>query len=298
MNTAATDTARREIVITRLVNAHRELVWKVWTRAEHIQYWWGPDGFTNTIQEMEVKPGGTWRFIMHGPDGTDYPNKIVFTEVIKPERLAYTHSADDENDPHAFRTTVLFEAKDEKTLVTLRALFTTAAEKERVLREQGAEEGGRQTLKHLDEYVQAFSSRPVIIERLFDAPVDKVWKALTDKDEMKNWYFDLAAFTPVTGFSFQFYGQGHKGEQYLHLCEITEVSLHKKIAYTWMYQGYKGVSEVSFELFDEQGKTRLRLTHAGLTSFPAANPDFAESSFREGWTQLIHISLENYLSGK
>lgn len=73
----------------------------MWTDPKHIA-WWGPNGFTNTIHEMNVKPGGVWRFIMHGPDGTDYPNKILFIEVVKPERLVYTHGSDEDNDPNQF----------------------------------------------------------------------------------------------------------------------------------------------------------------------------------------------------
>lgn len=84
-----TSTADREIGTTRIFNAPRELVGKAWADPKHVALWWGPNGFTNTISEMSVKPGGTWRFVMHGPDGTDDPNKIVFLEVVKPERLVY-----------------------------------------------------------------------------------------------------------------------------------------------------------------------------------------------------------------
>src|ERR1700722_8445011 len=104
------DTSGREIVTTRLINAPRELVFEVWTKPEHIAKWWGPDGFTNTIKEMEVKPGGVWRFIMHGPNGMDFPTKIVYSEVVKPERLAYRVGAHDENDPNFFDVVVTFEA--------------------------------------------------------------------------------------------------------------------------------------------------------------------------------------------
>src|ERR1044072_4524095 len=83
------DTANRELKITRLVNAPRELVWKLWTEPEHIKHWWGPKGVTNTISKMDV--GGEWEFVMHGPDGTDYPNKHTYIEVVKPEKLVMTH---------------------------------------------------------------------------------------------------------------------------------------------------------------------------------------------------------------
>ena len=137
--------------------------------------------------------------------------------------------------------------------------------------------------------------QPFTIERTYNAPVEKVWSAITDKEQMKKWYFDLAEFIPVVGFEFQFYGQGHKGEQYLHLCKVTQVIPGKKISYTWSYDKYEGVSEVSFELFAEGDKTRLKLTHEGLETFPANNPDFAKQSFSDGWTMLIGTLLKDFV---
>ena len=137
--------------------------------------------------------------------------------------------------------------------------------------------------------------QPFVIERTYNAPIEKVWNALTDKDQMKKWYFDLAEFKPVVGFEFQFYGQGHKGEQYLHLCKVTQVIPGKKISYTWSYDKYEGVSQVSFELFAEGDKTRLKLTHEGLETFPANNPDFAKQSFSDGWTMLIGTLLKDFV---
>lgn len=137
---------------------------------------------------------------------------------------------------------------------------------------------------------------PFTIERVYDALVEKVWKALTDKDQMKEWYFDLEEFRPEKGFEFSFYGEGHKGEKYLHLCRITEVIPLKKLAYTWQYEGLEGLSVVSFELSEESGNTRLKLTHAGLETFPQNNPDFAPESFAAGWTEITGVYLKNFVS--
>lgn len=139
------------------------------------------------------------------------------------------------------------------------------------------------------------NTQPFIIERTYNAPVDKVWKALTDKDEMKKWYFDLAEFKPEVGFEFRFYGQGHKGEQYLHLCKITEVITGKKLAYTWRYKDHPGDSVVSFELFAEGNKTTVKLTHEGLETFAQNNADFARKSFAEGWTYIVGKSLKEFV---
>jgi len=110
-----------------------------------VAQWWGPRGFTNTIHEMDVRPGGVWRFIMHDPDGVDYQNKIVFIEVVKPERLVYSHG-DDEDGPGQFHVTVTFAEQERKTRLTMRMLFGSAAERDQMVKEFGAIEGGNQTL--------------------------------------------------------------------------------------------------------------------------------------------------------
>lgn len=135
---------------------------------------------------------------------------------------------------------------------------------------------------------------PFVIERTFNAPVQKVWKAITDKEQMKEWYFDLEEFKPEPGFEFQFVG-GKEDKPYLHLCKITEVVVGKKLTYSWRYDGYEGNSFVSFELFAEGDKTRLKLTHTGLETFPANNPDLAAENFATGWTQIIGSSLKDFV---
>ncbi len=136
----------------------------------------------------------------------------------------------------------------------------------------------------------------LIVEELIDAPIDKVWNALTNKNEMKQWYFDLEAFNPKVGFEFTFPGEGHTGTKYIHLCKITEIILHKRLQYSWQYENYKGYSLVTFDLQEEDGKTRLILTHSGLESFPQNNPDFGAESFKGGWTQLLTKFLPEYLA--
>ena len=137
---------------------------------------------------------------------------------------------------------------------------------------------------------------PFTIERIYNVPVEKVWKAITDKHEMKQWYFDLAEFKPEVGFEFQFYGEGKTGEKFLHFCTVTEMIKNKKLRHSWRYDGYEGNSFVTFELSDEGGKTRLKLTHEGLETFPVtANNDFAKNNFEEGWTYIISISLKEFL---
>jgi len=137
-------------------------------------------------------------------------------------------------------------------------------------------------------------TEPLIKEVLLDAPVSKVWKAITDRNDMKQWYFDIAEFKPQVGFEFQFEG-GKEDKSYLHLCKITEVIPGKKLAYSWRYDGYPGSTLVTFELFAEGNKTRLKLTHEGLESFGTDNPDFAKENFVEGWTLLIEKSIKEFV---
>jgi uncharacterized protein YndB with AHSA1/START domain len=136
---------------------------------------------------------------------------------------------------------------------------------------------------------------PFVIERVFDAPVEKVWDAITKNEEMKEWYFQLADFKPVIGFEFQFTGKADENTEYLHLCKVTEVVDKKKLTYSWRYDGMPGISFVSFELFAEIKKTRLKLTHAGIESFSSGGPHFASQNFAEGWTFILDKSLNGYL---
>ncbi|WP_293303972.1 SRPBCC family protein [Pedobacter sp. UBA5917] len=138
-------------------------------------------------------------------------------------------------------------------------------------------------------------NEPVIVERVYNAPIDKVWKALTDNSEIKQWYFQLKEFKPEIGFKFQFTGGADDGPQYLHLCEITELVEGKKLAYTWRYDGLAGNSEVSWALFEQGDKTLLKLTHTGLESFAANGPDFAKTSFNGGWNYFVNDALKKYL---
>ncbi len=135
----------------------------------------------------------------------------------------------------------------------------------------------------------------LIIERIFNAERKLVWQALTEKELIKQWYFDLEEFKAVIGFKFEFMGGDPNGKQWKHLCEITEVIPGSKIAYSWKYEGYTGISYVTFELFDEGDHTRVKLTHSGIDSFPSDVPELAVHNFEAGWNQIISISLKEFL---
>jgi uncharacterized protein YndB with AHSA1/START domain len=158
-NFLATALAEREIVISRVFDAPREMVWDAWTDPKQVVKWWGPRGFTTTIHEMDVRPGGVWHQTMHGPDGANYPGKIVFSEVLKPERIVLTHSGGQEGGRVVnFKSTWTFEAEGDQTRVTIRMVFDSAEAREFVVKEHGAIEGGKQTLQRLGEYMRDHAS--------------------------------------------------------------------------------------------------------------------------------------------
>jgi len=136
---------------------------------------------------------------------------------------------------------------------------------------------------------------PIVKEILLNAPVDIVWRAITDPEEFRSWYFDIPVFKAETGFQFHFYGENREGKKYKHLSEVKEVVPMQKLSYSWKYEGYEGDSLVTFELFPEGEQTLLRLIHTGLDTFPDDNTDFAPSNFEGGWEAIICESLKNAL---
>lgn len=137
-------------------------------------------------------------------------------------------------------------------------------------------------------------NEPFVIERTVNASPEKVWKAITDKEQMKQWYFDIAGFEPKVGFEFTFNG-GSEEKIYVHLCKITKVETGKTLQYNWRYKDYPGNSFVTFELFPEGNATRIKLTHDGLETFPQDTKDFARESFAIGWTYIIGKSIVEFV---
>jgi uncharacterized protein YndB with AHSA1/START domain len=157
-NSIDLDSDPKVMVGTRLLDAPRGLVWSVWTDPKHLSQWWGPNGFRTTTSAFDFKAGGVWRFVMHGPNGRDYQNRITFDEIVKPERIAYHHGGGDDVEPVQFRTTVTFDDLGAKTRVTLRGVFPSAEERARVIWEYGADKGLAQTLARLGEYVSGLAA--------------------------------------------------------------------------------------------------------------------------------------------
>jgi uncharacterized protein YndB with AHSA1/START domain len=149
---AQSATADREIVISRVVSAPRELVFEAFTEVRHLSRWWGPEGFTTTTRSFEFRVGGEWAFVMHGPDGTDHQEWISWTEITPPERIAFVHG-EFRGDPNAFDSVVTFAPEGAATRIEMRTVFPTKELRDEAVEDYHAIEGGRQTLGHLAAYV-------------------------------------------------------------------------------------------------------------------------------------------------
>jgi uncharacterized protein YndB with AHSA1/START domain len=145
-------TADREIVISRVIDGPRELVFEVFSEVRHLSRWWGPQGFTTTTRSFEFREGGVWDFTMHGPDGTDYPEWITWTEIVAPERIVLLHG-ESRDDPNAFESTLTFETHGTATRIVMRTVFPTRQLRDQAVEQYHAVEGGEQTLGNLADYV-------------------------------------------------------------------------------------------------------------------------------------------------
>lgn len=149
---AQSTAADREIVISRVIDAPRELVFAAFTAVRHLSQWWGPEGFTTTTRAFEFRVGGVWDFVMHGPNGTDYQEWITWTEIVPPERIALRHG-ESRSDPNAFESAITFVPDGATTRVEMRTVFPTRELRDEAVEKYHAIEGGQQTLNNLAAYV-------------------------------------------------------------------------------------------------------------------------------------------------
>src|SRR4051794_39379762 len=148
----AAATADREIVISRIIDAPRDLVFEAFTEVRHLSRWWGPEGFTTTTRSFEFREGGEWDFVMHGPDGTDYQEWITWKEIARPERIALLHG-EFRDDPSAFESVITFAPDDDATRIVMCTVFPTKELRDEAVEKYHAIEGGTQTLGNLAAYI-------------------------------------------------------------------------------------------------------------------------------------------------
>jgi uncharacterized protein YndB with AHSA1/START domain len=145
----------RQIVLTHAYEASPEDVFDAFTSEEHLRHWWGPNGFSITTESFNLRPGGVWRFTMHGPDGVDYPNEVMYDDIVRPDLLTFEHTASPDAEDPGFRATITFDPYQAMTIVTMRSVFANARDRELVVEKYGAIEGGRQTLERLEKFLKA-----------------------------------------------------------------------------------------------------------------------------------------------
>lgn len=192
----ATNSKPNEIQITRVYDAPVKAVWDAWTNPEQVAQWWGPRGFTLTTHSKDLRPGGQWAYTMHGPDGTDYPNKTVYHEVEECSKLVYDHGGNDDRPP-LFRVTVLFSETAGKTRMVMTMALATAEEAART-REFIKKANGNSTWDRLAEHLaKASGKEQFVINRSFDAPIDVMFEMWTNPEHIAQWL-------PPTGFTMEF----------------------------------------------------------------------------------------------
>jgi uncharacterized protein YndB with AHSA1/START domain len=186
-----------EIRIVRVYDAPVAAVWEAWTDPEQVAKWWGPRGFTLTTHSKDLRPGGHWRYTMHGPDGTDYPNHTVYHEVEVQKKLVYDHGGFEDRPP-LFRVTALFTEIDGKTQLDM-TMALESAEKAAEIKQFIKQAGGNSTWDRLAEYLEkeASGKEQFVINRSFAAPIDVVFEMWTKPEHFTKWL-------PPTGFTMEF----------------------------------------------------------------------------------------------
>jgi uncharacterized protein YndB with AHSA1/START domain len=196
-----------EIRGTRLLDAPRALVFDAFSSADRLARWFGPKGFSLTTRSFEFAPGGVWRFVMHGPDGRDYENKIVFLEIERPERISYIHPGEDDADPSRKDTTISFAMEGDKTRIDWRMRFPTFDARDHAEREYGVTTGLAENLERLGDFVA-----PIFVtSRRFAASREDLWKALTEPERMAQWFGPKGVPVIAASMDFRPGGSYHYG---------------------------------------------------------------------------------------
>ncbi len=295
----------RSIIGTRVFRAPRDLVFAAFTDPKHLAQWWGPDGFTITTHSFDFRPGGVWRFVMHGPDGRDYQNRVTYDEIVPPERIVYHHGGGEDVEPVQFNTTVTFEdLGNGQTRLTWHGTFPSAQERARVIKEYGADKGLVQTMARLAEHVEAltrkiaankFGEGTVEIVRVFDAPRALVWQAWTDPKMMAQWFGPRGFTSSVPEWDLRVGGalrivmHGPDGNDYPMKGTFREIVTPERLAYSFIAVDQDGnhllEGETTVTLAEHAGKTTMTLKSHAVGHVPIAPQMLA--GMNAGWNQSI-----------
>jgi uncharacterized protein YndB with AHSA1/START domain len=306
-----------QIITTRLLSASRELVWKVLTSPEHIKHFWGPDGFTNTIAQMDVKPGGQWLFTMHGPDGKDWPNRIIYRDVKAPVYLSWHHDGGEDNpDGHRFFGELELFEEGSKTRIELRMTESSIAARDAVA--QYAVAGGIQNLERLAAYVAPLTDakNSIVLSRSFPVSQQRLFKACTSVEDLNKWFapegFEVIKaemdFRPGGFYHYGLRGNGVEmwGKQY-----FKEVTMFSRVVMAHTFSNKDGGlgnhpmsatwPQVTHSIYDfisegpEQTKWQITWIYSGVDDVEAETFRAAHAGINQGWTGTLD-KLYAYLS--
>lgn len=284
------DLADREIITTRLFDAPIDMVWRAWTDPVHLQAWWGPKDFRNTFHSFDFRPGGAWSLVMHGPDGTDYPNECVFVEIARPDRIVLDHVS-----APRFRITATFEDLGTQTRMVFRQTFETAEVCAQV--RPYAAPGSAQMLERLAERLATLDApeRELTLTRRFQAPRALVWRAWTDPVQLARWWGPHGFSAPVCevdarpGGAIHIVMQGPDGARYAMRGAFREVAAPERLVFSNIAADAEdqpvidGLTTVTFT--ERDGGTEMVLHTRATAKTEAAVRMVA--GMEAGWTQSI-----------
>lgn len=227
--------ADRGFRVSRRVAAPRARVFAAFTDPAQVALWWGPAGFRNTVHAMDVRAGGSWRYTMHGPDGTDWPNRVDYTDVRPGEHLAYRHGDEDADGAyrHAFDVTIDFaDDGPSHTVVTMTMLFPDRASRDRVFAEVDAEQGAYENMDRLETFV----GDGFVLTRRFAAPRERVWRAWSDAAQLARWWGPAGRTLTVEALDFReggrfFFRMGDGADAWFAVFVYREIEPPRRLVY-------------------------------------------------------------------
>lgn len=295
---------KREIIFSRVFEAPRERVFKAWTSANHIENWWGPNGFTTTTHEFRFVPEGVWSFVMHSPEGIDYDNKIVFHQITAPQKIVYEH---DNLDPEAseFQTTVSFKDLGHQTKIKITILFPTEEACEEA-KKMGAVEGGAQTLNRLAHYLEMTEGEfDLMLTRRFKAPRKLVFEAWTNPQYLAQWWGPQGFTNPVCEIDPRPNGHLHidmKGpDGKIYPCKgyVLEIQEPERLVISTSALDEHGVSvidDMNTITFQKGHNATILTLHAAIVNASPLGREYLKGQ-EEGWSQSLD-RLAEFLRGK